>query len=44
MTEGVSSSERARANERQRKQYAKEAPKYDEESASTERLSTPGEN
>jgi ubiquinone/menaquinone biosynthesis C-methylase UbiE len=37
MTEGLSSSERARANERQRKQYAKEAPKYDEESASTER-------
>ena len=37
MTEGLSSSERARANERQRKQYAKEAPKYDEESAATER-------
>ena len=30
MTEGLSSSERARANDRQRKQYAKEAPKYDE--------------
>jgi ubiquinone/menaquinone biosynthesis C-methylase UbiE len=37
MTEGFSSSERARANERQRNQYAKEAPAYDEESASTER-------
>ena len=37
MTEGLSSSERARANERQRNQYAKEAPTYDEGSASTER-------
>jgi ubiquinone/menaquinone biosynthesis C-methylase UbiE len=37
MTEGLSSAERARANERQRKQYAKEAPKYDKESDSTER-------
>ena len=37
MTEGLSSSERAKANERQRKQYAKEAPKYDEESDCTER-------
>lgn len=37
MTEGLSSTERARANERQRRQYAKEAPKYDEESGSTER-------
>ena len=37
MTKGLSSSERARANERQRTQYAKEAPKYDEESESTER-------
>jgi SAM-dependent methyltransferase len=37
MTEGRSSSERARANARQRKQYAKEALKYDEESESTER-------
>lgn len=37
MTEGLSSSERARANERQRRQYAKEAPKYDEESGSAER-------
>ena len=34
MTEGLSSAERARANERQRKQYAKEAPKYDKESDS----------
>ena len=37
MTEGHSSSERARANERQRTQYANEAPKYDRESESTER-------
>jgi ubiquinone/menaquinone biosynthesis C-methylase UbiE len=37
MTEGLSSSERVEANERQRKQYAKEAPKYDEESDRTER-------
>ena len=37
MTEGLSSAERARANERQRAQYAEEAPKYDRESKSTER-------
>ena len=36
-TEGLSSAERASANERQRRQYAKEAPKYDEESESIER-------
>jgi ubiquinone/menaquinone biosynthesis C-methylase UbiE len=37
MTEGLSPTERAMANERQRTQYAKEAPTYDEESESTER-------
>ena len=37
MTEGLSSSERARANDRQRRQYAKEAPNYDEGSDSAER-------
>ncbi len=37
MTEGLSSSDRAKANKRQRTQYAKEAPKYDAESESTER-------
>lgn len=37
MTEELSSSERARANARQRTQYAKEAPSYDEGSDSTER-------
>ena len=37
MSEELSAAERARRNERQRKQYAKEAPKYDKESDSTER-------
>ena len=37
MSEELSAAERARRNERQRKQYAKEAPKYDKESVSTER-------
>ena len=32
MSEGLSSTERSRANEGQRKQYAKQAPKYDKES------------
>jgi hypothetical protein len=29
MSEELSSAERSRANERQRKQYARQAPKYD---------------
>jgi hypothetical protein len=37
MTEGLSSAERARANDRQRRQYAKEASTYDERSDSSER-------
>jgi ubiquinone/menaquinone biosynthesis C-methylase UbiE len=37
MTEGLSPLERASANERRRRQYAKEAPKYDRESAFVER-------
>jgi ubiquinone/menaquinone biosynthesis C-methylase UbiE len=37
MTEGLSPLERASANERRRRQYAKEAPKYDRESALVER-------
>jgi ubiquinone/menaquinone biosynthesis C-methylase UbiE len=37
MSEELSAAERARGNERLRKQYAKEAPKYDKESDSTER-------
>jgi ubiquinone/menaquinone biosynthesis C-methylase UbiE len=37
MSEELSAAERARRNARQRTQYAKEAPKYDKESDSTER-------
>jgi ubiquinone/menaquinone biosynthesis C-methylase UbiE len=37
VTEGLSPDERSRANERRRRQYAKEAPTYDEESDVTER-------
>jgi ubiquinone/menaquinone biosynthesis C-methylase UbiE len=37
MTEGFSPLERASANERRRRQYAKEAPKYDKESEFVER-------
>lgn len=37
MSEEQSSAERSRANERQRKQYARQAPKYDKESDSAER-------
>jgi ubiquinone/menaquinone biosynthesis C-methylase UbiE len=37
MSEEPSSAERSRANERQRKQYARQAPKYDEESVAVER-------
>jgi hypothetical protein len=37
MGEELSSAERSRANERQRRQYARQAPKYDKESVSTER-------
>lgn len=37
MTGGISPAERAKANERQRIQYAKEAPRYDEGSDTAER-------
>jgi pimeloyl-ACP methyl ester carboxylesterase len=37
MGEELSSAERSRANERQRRQYARQAPKYDKESDSAER-------
>ncbi|MGZ8630550.1 MAG: class I SAM-dependent methyltransferase [Actinomycetota bacterium] len=37
MTGGLSPDERSRGNERRRRQYADEAPKYDEDSDATER-------